>query len=75
MQSTVNIPIILEFSDYHEINPLLDQLNIIFKKKLKVEELFSNNGIYYAIFYFKKDRYYNLLLKKHEADARWDGDE
>jgi hypothetical protein len=71
----VNIPVILEFNDYHEINPLLDQLNEIFKKKLKAEELFSNNGCYYAIFYFKKDKNYKSLVKDHENDSRWDGDE
>lgn len=75
MQSTVNIPVILEFNDYHEINPLLDQLNVIFKKKLKSEELFTNNGTYYAIFFFKKDKNYKSLVKEHDANARWDGDE
>jgi hypothetical protein len=64
---SARIPIIMEFSDYHEINPTLDSLNEIFSKKLKAEELFHNGGGYYAIFFFKKDKEYKFLVKEHEA--------
>lgn len=70
-----NLPAILEFDDYHQISSVLDHFNIIMRGKLKVEELISNTGYYYAIFYLKKDKEYKLLVKEHEASNHWLGDE
>ena len=69
------IPIVMEFRDYHEIDPMLDYLNEIFSKKLKVEELWHNNGSYHAIFYFKKDNEYKFLVKEHESTMDAEDDE
>lgn len=65
-----NLPAILEFDDYHQISSVLDHFNIIMCGKLKAEELCSNAGYYYAIFYLKKDKEYKLLAKEHEESVR-----
>lgn len=71
----VNLPTILTFEDYHEIDSALDLFNNIMCKKIKAKELFSNNGYYYAIFYLKQDKEYRLMVKEHENSNRHLDDE
>ena len=62
----VTIPVIMSFSDYHEIDYVLDHLNEIFGGKMKAEEL-GCMGDNEAIFFFKKDAEYRSLVKEWKA--------
>lgn len=66
----VNIPIILEFSDYHEIDYVGRYMGELFNRELQSEELSFRDGSYWAIFYFKKDKEYRVLVKEHEELCR-----
>jgi hypothetical protein len=60
-----NIPVIMTFRDYHEINYVKDYLNeFLFDKKLKSKEL-PTYGEYSAIFYFKQDAEYKAMVKEY----------
>ena len=64
---SLNMPIILDFGDYHEIKYVQDYFNKVIagKRKIKSKELATPFGYYYAIFYFKKDNKYHKLIKNH----------
>lgn len=63
----INIPMILSFDDYHEIDHVKNFYNqLISNKKIKSKELFSNNYGYSAIFYFKQDDEYKRLIKEYK---------
>ena len=65
-QVQCNVPVIMEFEDYHEIHFAQDHLNeFVSGKKLKFKELTANHG-YAAIFYFTQDAEYKALVKEHK---------
>lgn len=62
-QLKVIVPNIITFSDYHEIDTFLYDLNEFFGGKMKAKELGFDGG-YQAIFYLKQDREYKALVKE-----------
>lgn len=65
----LTIPIILEFSDYHEIDYIGDyfkQLN----PKFKCEEVEFFDGKYHGIFYLSKNAEYKTLIKENKVLAK-----
>lgn len=67
MKIKFNIPCIMHFDDYHEIEDFADRFNSMIgeKGKLKHNEIDADYG-YDVIFYFnKQDAAYKALLKKH----------
>ena len=69
MKISVNLPIIIDFNDYHEIDYVTDSMKQIIKG-LKSRELEFRDGSYWGIFYLKKDRKYKQLCKEHKLLAR-----
>jgi len=71
----VNVPVIMTFCDYHEINYVLDYLNELLdeKKKLKAKEL-PTYGSYSAIFYYTQDEEYKALVKEYNDSNKEDYD-
>lgn len=69
MEVSVNLPVIMEFSDYHEIDYVTDYLKQIIKG-LKSRELEFRDGSYWGVFYLKKDERYKELCKEHKKLAR-----
>lgn len=61
-----NIPVIMTFRDYHEINYVTDYLNeLMAGEKLKSKELPTYGSEYSAIFYFKQDAEYKAMVKEY----------
>lgn len=67
MKVEVNVPLVLRFMDCHEILSFAEDLNKIFKNKIKFQEIECHqSSYYYAIFYFKQDQEYQKLIKKYK---------
>ena len=64
----LNLPVILEFADYHYIDDFYYEVKQIIPK-LKRKEVEFANGIYYGIFYVNADAKYKKLLKEHKKMA------
>jgi hypothetical protein len=61
-----NVPVIMTFRDYHEINYVRDYFNeLMAGKKLKSKEL-PTYGEYAAIFYFKQDAEFKAMVKEYK---------
>lgn len=64
---SINIPVIMNFDDYHEVDYVRDYFNqLVSSKKIKSKELFSSDYGYTAIFYFKQDNEYKRLVKEYK---------
>jgi len=64
-QVQCNVPVIMTFRDYHEINYVRDYLNeLMAGKKLKSKQL-PAYGEYAAIFYFTQDAEFKALVKEY----------
>lgn len=61
----INLPILLGFSDYHEIDSFGDNISRIIPK-IKREELGSIGRKYWAIFYTARNKEYRKLIKDYE---------
>jgi hypothetical protein len=70
-KAAINVPMILYFRDYHEIDYVCDYLTRIIPG-LKSKELSFNPdspddaGGYAGIFYLKKDKAYYQMVQEHE---------
>jgi hypothetical protein len=73
-----NLPIVVSFEDYHEIDAFADMLTVLTTNALLVkgEEIGFKDGRYIGIFYrYKKDSDYYALKKKWCNDEEVDRDE
>lgn len=65
----INLPIIVSFRDYHDINIFGDSLKEIIPN-IKYKKLESGDigvgEVYHAIFYKVKDKKFNHLRKEHK---------
>lgn len=69
MQISVNLPIIIDFPDYHDIDHVKSYMKQVIKG-LKARELEFRDGCYWGIFYLKKDEKYKQLVKEHKKLAK-----
>ena len=69
MQISVNLPIIIDFPDYHDIDHVGAYMKQIIKG-LKFKELEFRDGCYWGVFYLKQDERYKALTKEHKRLAR-----
>lgn len=73
-KALLNVPAILTFEDYHQIDYVLNYVNELLGEKLKAKELPEMmDREYAAIFYFKQDDEYKALVKEHSEI--WKDDE
>ena len=69
-QVTLNLPMIMEFRDYHDINFFCSQMNeLVIGKKIKAEEL-GCVGKYLAIFYIEKNDAYKKLREETMVEIK-----
>lgn len=59
----VGFPVVMAFTDYHEVSPMADTLSGLTKKKVKSRELHNHYGEYIAIFYLIKDEAYKKMIQ------------
>ena len=70
-KALLNLPTVLTFDDYHEINLATDMFNeLVCGQKIKAKEIGYCGGGYNAIFYLKQDKEFQALRKQLMADIK-----
>jgi hypothetical protein len=71
---SATFPVVKEFRDYHDIDAYADDVNDLFDKKIRCEEICFSCGYYWGVFYVGR-KPAKAVIDQLLADAGFEPDE